>query len=183
LPRNRWPSRSGSRRSQSAGHSGQVSPIESSASAIAPAAACGETPNGRLSSAILNASSRACGSPRSFFQPCSSQARIAPASISTEIAHPSSIRIAGFGFFVTSISNSLRGRIPDGGIGSLIGKDSDSLEPTIYCRRVVILEFATCPFDRGTSPIVWPGVADRTVSSGNRFRCHANKLEPRPKPF
>jgi hypothetical protein len=78
---------------------GAVSSIESNASAIVPAAACGETPKGGTRRAI----SRACGSARSFFQRCTSHSRIAPASISTEIAHLSSIRLAGFDFFVTSI--------------------------------------------------------------------------------
>jgi DNA-binding Lrp family transcriptional regulator len=61
-----------SRRSQlqsSGGHSGQASPIESSTSAIATAAACDETPGGGSVRAISNARSRACGSARSCIHP------------------------------------------------------------------------------------------------------------------
>jgi hypothetical protein len=31
-------------------------------------------------------------------------------------------------------------------------EDSDSFQPTIYCTGRYVLEFATCPFDRGTLP-------------------------------
>lgn len=67
---------------------------------------------------------------------------------STEIAHPSSIGIAGFGFFVTSILNSLRGRIPGRGDGSSIRcpKDSDSFKPTIYCTASSSVGVCDMPF-------------------------------------
>ena len=85
------------------GHSGQLSPIESSTSATAPAAACGETPDGRSSRAMSKARSRASGSARSCIQPCSSHSLIAPASCSTEMAHPRKVRVAGRFALVISI--------------------------------------------------------------------------------
>ncbi len=92
-----------SRRKSAGGHSGQVSPIESSKSAITTAAACREIPGGGSWRATLIARSRACGSARSRIQPCSSHSRMAPASSKTPMAHPSKDRIAGRGFFVTNI--------------------------------------------------------------------------------
>ena len=52
---------------------------------------------------LRGARSRACGSARSCIQPCSSHSRIAPASCSTEIAQPRSVRVAARRFFVISI--------------------------------------------------------------------------------
>ena len=167
------------------GHSGQVSPIESSTSAIATAAFA-RRPAGGSRRAMAKARSRACGSVRSCIQPCSSHSRMAPTSSNTEIAHPSSVRIAGRRFFVISMLNSLRERIPGRGVGSSIDcpKDSDSfeVEPYIAGRRY-LLEFATCPSGRGTWPTGWQS-ADPTGSCGKLFRsAPRNKHEPKPKPF
>src|SRR5215213_3928844 len=93
------------------GHSGQVSPIESSTSAIATPAACDEMPSGGSVRAIWNARLRACGSARSCIHPCSSHSRMAPASLSTEIAQLRSVRIAGFLSFVISIEMAPAGPI------------------------------------------------------------------------
>jgi len=93
------------------GHSGQVSPIESSTSTSATLAAFGETPVGGSRCANSKARSRACGSVRSCIQPCSSHSRIAPTSKSTEIAHPVMVRIGGRRLVVASIQH-LPGRIP-----------------------------------------------------------------------
>jgi hypothetical protein len=70
------------------------------ASAIAAAAASAETSGGAACPAMSNARPRACGSAWSCIQPCSSHSRIAPASGSTEIAQPRSVRIAGLFAFV-----------------------------------------------------------------------------------
>ena len=77
------------------------------------ATACsGEKPHGGSWRAMTRARSRACGSVRSCIQPCSSHSRMAPASNSTEIAHPRSVRIAGRRSFVINIEiNSCRRRI------------------------------------------------------------------------
>jgi hypothetical protein len=93
----------------SGGHSGQVSPIEPSTSSTATAALSGDTSNGALSRAMSTARWRACGSARSFIQPCSSHSRIAPASSKTDIAHPSIVRNAGRRSLVISIEISPRG--------------------------------------------------------------------------
>jgi hypothetical protein len=84
-------------------NSGQVSPIESSTSAIATAAASGETPDGGFWRAIAKARSRACGSARSCIQPCSSYSWMACASLSAAIAYARSVRIAGRRCFVVNI--------------------------------------------------------------------------------
>ncbi|MGY3532929.1 hypothetical protein ACVILK_003479 [Bradyrhizobium embrapense] len=76
------------------GHSGQVSPIESSTSRTAASAAPAETPIEGSRRAISKARSRACGSARSCIQPCSSHSRMAPASWGTWIARPHSVRSA-----------------------------------------------------------------------------------------
>ena len=77
---------------------------ESSTSAMATAAACGETPGGRSSRAMSKARWRACGSARSCIQPCSSHSLIAPASFSTAIAQPRKVQDAGrFSLVVISI--------------------------------------------------------------------------------
>ena len=63
-------------------------------SRISATASSGETPAGGSRRAAAKARSRACGSARSCIQPCSSHSRTAPASCSTEIAHPRSVRIS-----------------------------------------------------------------------------------------
>jgi hypothetical protein len=50
-------------------------------------------------------------------------------------------------------------------------KDSDSYRPTICCGGRYVLEFATCPFDRGTLPTAWQAAASRTGMPGRRFPC------------
>ena len=68
------------------GHSGQVSPIESSTSFTAAIASSVDTSKSGFSSPMQRARSRAWGSSRSCIQPWSSHSRIAPASCSIEIA-------------------------------------------------------------------------------------------------
>jgi hypothetical protein len=96
-------------------HSGQASPIESNTSRTAAIAASRDRPCGGSCRAVSIAGSRACGSVRSFIQPCSSHSRMAPASRRTEIAHPSIVQTVGRRSFTTSIENcsSAGGRIPE----------------------------------------------------------------------
>lgn len=67
----------------------------------------GEAPAGG-SRRATKARSRACGSAGSCIQPCSSHSRMAPASCSTEIAHPRNVRIAGRRSFITASKSLLR---------------------------------------------------------------------------
>ena len=86
------------------GHSGQMSPIVSSMSRTAATARSGETPGGGSWRATRRARAQAWGSARSFVQPCSSHSWIAPASIRTDLAHPSIVRKAGRRSFVIRIA-------------------------------------------------------------------------------
>jgi hypothetical protein len=78
----------------SGGHSGQVSPIEPRTLSTAAVACSSETASGGYWRAISMARYLACGSVRSFIQPCSSHSQMAPAS-SRMIAQPSIVRKAG----------------------------------------------------------------------------------------
>jgi len=87
--------------SMSEGHSGQVSPIESSTWRSSATASSGDKLVGGSCLARSKACSRACGSARSFAQPCSSHSWMAPASCSTASAQPRSVRVAGRRSFVS----------------------------------------------------------------------------------
>src|ERR1700722_6784610 len=71
------------------GHSGQLSPTDSSTSPTAATASSGDKPANGSSLAILNAIARAWGSARSFAHPCSSHLWMAPASHKSLVAHRS----------------------------------------------------------------------------------------------
>jgi hypothetical protein len=46
-----------------------------------------------------------------------------------------------------------------------------------------VLEFATCPFDRGTLPNGWRAGNSRTGTSGRRFRCPREQSRAKAQAF
>jgi hypothetical protein len=76
------------------GHSGQVSPDTIQHLGDRDSRCLPGDAGGRSCLAMSKARSRACGSARSYIQPCSSHSRMAPASCSTEIAQPCSVLTA-----------------------------------------------------------------------------------------
>jgi hypothetical protein len=77
------------------GIGGKLEHLTEATSRSSSAAWSGESPGGGSDRAISTAWCLACGSVRSFIQPCSSHSRMAPASNWTEVAHLSMARVEG----------------------------------------------------------------------------------------